>query len=78
MWRSVDIVLSDVSGELRLTKYLHAATSQKTAFFFFERKILRKNFGPSKENDSWRMKTDQELNQLINFTCAQNSRGLAK
>jgi hypothetical protein len=32
----------------------------------FERKILRKFFGPSKENDSWRMKTNEELNQLIN------------
>jgi hypothetical protein len=38
----------------------------------FERKILRKFFGPSKENDSWRMKTNQELNQLNN-----NSDGLA-
>jgi hypothetical protein len=24
-------------------------------------------FGPNKENDSWRMKTNQELNQLINY-----------
>jgi hypothetical protein len=32
----------------------------------FERKGLRTIFGPSKENDSWRIKTNQELNQLIN------------
>jgi hypothetical protein len=29
----------------------------------FEKKI----FGPSKENDCWRMKTNKELNQLINY-----------
>jgi hypothetical protein len=33
----------------------------------FERKILRKIFGPSKEDDCWRMKTNQELNQLMNY-----------
>jgi hypothetical protein len=33
MWRGVEIVLTEVSEERRLTQYLHGATSQKTAFF---------------------------------------------
>ena len=43
----------------------------------FERKILRKIFGPTYENGSWRIKTNQELdkiikhNNIINFTRAQ-------
>jgi hypothetical protein len=45
----------------------------------YERKILRKVFGPSTENDSWQIKINQELYQLINykntsiinFICAQ-------
>jgi len=31
----------------------------------FERKILRKIFGPTYENGSWRIKTNQELDKLI-------------
>ena len=31
----------------------------------FERKILRKIFGPTYENGSWRIKTNQELEKLI-------------
>jgi hypothetical protein len=31
----------------------------------FERKILRKIFGPNKENGIWRIKTSQELDELI-------------
>ena len=31
----------------------------------FERKILRKIFGPTYENGSWRIKTDQKLDKLI-------------
>jgi len=32
----------------------------------FERKVLRKIFGPPKERDgTWRIKTDDELNELI-------------
>jgi hypothetical protein len=38
----------------------------------FERKILRKIVGPSKENDIWRMKSNQELNQLINHKNISN------
>jgi hypothetical protein len=33
MWRCVDIVLTDVSEERRLTPNLHGATYQKTTFF---------------------------------------------
>ena len=31
----------------------------------FERKILRKIFGPTYKNGSWRIKTNQELDKLI-------------
>jgi len=31
----------------------------------FERKILRKIFGPTKENQIWRVKTNEELDKLI-------------
>jgi hypothetical protein len=31
----------------------------------FERKILRKIFGPIKENQIWRVKTNEELEKLI-------------
>jgi len=31
----------------------------------FERKILRKIFGPTHENGSWRIKTNQELDKII-------------
>jgi len=31
----------------------------------FERKILRRIFGPTKENQMWRVKTNEELDKLI-------------
>jgi hypothetical protein len=31
----------------------------------FERKILRRTFGPTKENQIWRVKTNEELDKLI-------------
>jgi hypothetical protein len=31
----------------------------------FERKILRKIFGPTRENQLWRIKTNNELDKLI-------------
>ena len=31
----------------------------------FERKILRRIFGPTKENQVWRIKTNEELDKLI-------------
>jgi hypothetical protein len=41
--------------------------SEINKLLVFERKILRRNFGPSKGNDSWRIKTNQELNHLIDY-----------
>ena len=34
----------------------------------FERKILRKIFGPTKENQIWRVKTNEELDKLMKHT----------
>jgi len=31
----------------------------------FKRKILRRIFGPTKENQIWRVKTNEELDKLI-------------
>ena len=31
----------------------------------FERKILRRIFGPTKENQIWKVKTNEELDKLI-------------
>jgi len=31
----------------------------------FERKILRRIFGPTKDDQIWRIKTNEELNELI-------------
>jgi hypothetical protein len=31
----------------------------------FERKIMRKIFGPTFENGTWRIKTNQELDELV-------------
>ena len=33
--------------------------------FIFEKKILRRIFGPTKENQIWRVKTNEELDKLI-------------
>jgi len=33
----------------------------------FERKILRGIFGPTKENQIWRINTNEELDKLIKF-----------
>ena len=46
-------------------------------FMVFEKKLVRKIFGPTYENGSWRIKTNQELdkiikhNNIINFARAQ-------
>jgi len=34
-------------------------------FLVFERKILRRIFGPTKENQIWRVKTNEDLDKLI-------------
>jgi hypothetical protein len=33
----------------------------------FDRKILRRIFGPTKENQIWRVKTSEELDKLIKY-----------
>ena len=45
------------------TWVLKGAIIQK--LLVFERKILRIIFGPTKENQIWRVKTDEELDKLI-------------
>jgi hypothetical protein len=42
---------------------LKETTIQK--LLVFERKILRRIFGPTKENQIWRIKTNGELDKLI-------------
>jgi len=42
---------------------LKETTIQK--LLVFERKILRRIFGPTKENQIWRIKTDEELDKMI-------------
>ena len=38
----------------------------KNKLMVFERKVLRRIFGPTKERDgTWRIKTNDELNELI-------------
>ena len=45
------------------TWVLKDTTIQK--LLVFERKILRRIFGPTKQNQTWRIKTDEELDKLI-------------
>ena len=42
---------------------LKETTIQK--LLVFERKILRRMFGPTKESQIWRIKTNEELDKLI-------------
>jgi len=42
---------------------LKETTTQK--LLIFERKILRRILGPTKENQIWRIKTNEELDKLI-------------
>jgi len=42
--------------------------AEKTTFqklLLFERNILRRIFGPPKENQIWRIKTNEELDKII-------------
>jgi hypothetical protein len=41
-------------------------TSDENLFRIFERKILRKIYGPIQEGDSWRTRNNEELNTSIN------------
>jgi hypothetical protein len=47
------------------TRVLKETIIQKLRVLVFERKILRRIFGPTKENQIWRVKTDEELDKLI-------------
>jgi len=47
------------------TWVLKGAIIQK--LLVFERKILRRIFGPTKENQMWRVKTNEELDKLIKY-----------
>jgi hypothetical protein len=48
----------------------------KTKLRVFERKVLRKIYGPTKEKDgTWRIKSNEELNRLTgNENCASRRR----
>jgi hypothetical protein len=47
--------------------------AMKQKLLIFERKILRRIFGPSKSIDgSWRIKTNEELNKLIKYKSIVN------
>ena len=45
------------------TRVLKETVIQK--LLVFERKILRRIFGPTKENQIWRVKTNEELDKLV-------------
>jgi hypothetical protein len=45
------------------TRVLKETIIQK--LLVFEREILRRIFGPAKENQMWRVKTNEELDKLI-------------
>jgi hypothetical protein len=47
------------------TRVLKEAIIQK--LLVFERKILRRLFGPTKENQIWRVETNEELDKLIKY-----------
>jgi len=51
------------------TWVLKETTIQK--LLVFERKILRRIFGPTKENQIWRIKTSKELDEPIKQRCSQ-------
>jgi hypothetical protein len=52
-----------------LGKTLHLESVNKLStiqkLLVFERKILRRIFGPTKENKTWRIKTNEKLDKLI-------------
>jgi hypothetical protein len=56
-------VISPVVACTSETRVLKEAIIQK--LLVFERKILRRKFGPTKENQRWRIKTNEELDRLI-------------
>jgi hypothetical protein len=56
--------------------------SDETSLSIFERKILRKIYGPVQEGDTWRIRYNEELNRfikgedIVNFIKTQRIRGL--
>jgi hypothetical protein len=56
-------VIRPVVTYVSKTRVLEESIIQK--FLVFERKILRRIFGPTKENQIWRIKTNEELVKLI-------------
>jgi hypothetical protein len=44
---------------------IFTVASDRPPLLVFERKILRRIFGPTKENQIWRIKTNEELDKLI-------------
>jgi hypothetical protein len=47
---------------------VHGTTNLKLKLMVFERNVLRRMFGPTKERDGiWRIKTNDELDELINI-----------
>jgi len=57
------IVIRPIVTHASETWVLKEAIIQK--LLVFERKILRRIFGPTKENQIWRVKTNEELDKLI-------------
>jgi hypothetical protein len=40
--------------------------TEQNSLLVFERRVLRKNYGPTQDNDGvWRIKTNEELEKLI-------------
>ena len=72
---SVSVLHTGVSNNLKIEKYIVYLSNTLTnalkgnsiqKLMIFERKILRKIFGPTKEpNGLWRIKTNEELDELI-------------
>jgi hypothetical protein len=44
------------------------AMEEETALVVFERKILRKIYGPVKENELWRIRQNDELETIMEIT----------
>jgi len=65
-WYSTTTVLH-ILNDASVTNLLHfdAIKCELFAAFVFERKILRRMFGPTKENQIWKIKTKEQLDKLI-------------
>jgi len=63
MWSWYGTVIRPIVTYASETWVLKETVIQK--LFVFEKKILRRIFGPTKENQIWRVKTNEELDKLI-------------